>query len=151
MQHKSQATGLEEITTKGFGLPFKKTSPIFNYIRRLLKDYPNDPVGALKEISLNLKRNERYLADFILGNYYSPTFKEMKESEMAEFLAQIAYEMDMGVDRMDVVLAYIIEDMIIKMREQSITDVIKTILSTDFSDKEKDYLLFSFGMLSRAS
>lgn len=150
MPYKPPPIGLKEIVTEGFDLSFKKTRPIFNYINQLLKDYPNDPSGALKEIPLNLKGNERYLADFILGNYYSPMFKELKEDEMVEFLATIADEIDLGTDRIDAVLGYIIEDIITKMKGQHITKVIKTIISTNFSEKEKDYLLFAFGMLSRS-
>ena len=89
------------------------------------------------------------MATFALGNQYSPIFKKMKEEEIIEFLATIADEIDIGTDRIDPVLTYIFKDVTIKMREQPIKKVIKNILSTTFSEKEKDYILFSFGMLSR--
>ena len=146
---KEQTVSAKEIITRGFDLPFYKGREIFSYIRQLNKDYPNDPSGILKEIPLNLKNNERYLAAFTLGNQYAPIFKKMEEEEIIEFLATIADEIDIGTDKIDAVLTYILGNVIIKMREQPIRKVIKNIVSTTFSEKEKDYILFSFGMLSR--
>ena len=146
---KEQTVSAKEIITRGFDLPFYKGREIFSYIKQLNKDYPSDPAGVLKEIPLNLKNNERYLATFTLGNQYAPIFKKMKEEEIIEFLATIADEMDIGTDKISPVLTYIFEDVTIKMREQPIKKVIQNILSTSFSEKEKDYILFSFGLLSR--
>lgn len=139
----------KDIITKGFDISLKKGSIIINYVNQLLKDYPNDPSGALKEIPLNLKKNERHLASFTLGNHYASIFKEFSEEEMKEFLAIIADEIDLGIDRIDIVWSYIITDIIIKMKGEQLTMVIKNILSTTFSEKEKDYILFSYGLISR--
>ncbi len=143
----AKTVGMKEIIV-GFDLSLKKGFIILNYVGHLLTDYPNNPAGALKEIPLNLKSNERYLAVFVLGNQYAPTFKDMQDEEMTEFLATIADEIDIGTDKIDPVLTYIVER-VLEMREQSIIDVIKNILSSKFSEKEKDFILFSFGILSR--
>lgn len=147
-KYKAPKIGAKEII-KGFDVPLGRGRAILDYTNQLLKDYPNDPAGALKDIALNLKRNERHFAVFIIGNHYGLVFKQMKDKEMIEFLATMAEEIDVGTDRIDPVLTYFIEDVTIKMRGEPITKIIKNTLSTTFSEKEKDYILFSFGLLTR--
>ena len=119
---------------------------IIRYIQQMLRDYKLHPVDIMKEIPLNLKGNERYVAVFIVGRSLSSLFYKMNDKEKTEFVVNIANALKFSEDRVAAIAEYmtIIKE---RMRKNAPVDVIKMIINNQFMDTEKDYMLFIFGIV----
>lgn len=120
---------------------------IISYIQQLLKDYRENPVDIIREIPLNLKGNEKYFAIFVVGRFFSPLFYKMNDKEKAEFVIDIADALKFS----DESIASITDYMIIIKNEMLTNvptiDIIKKIIDSKFTDIEKNYLIFIYGLI----
>lgn len=121
---------------------------IIYYIQRMIKDYNGQPVDIIKEIPLNLKGNERYFAVFFVGNSFNPLFSEMDSTEKADFVLNMANALKLS-DKMVEATADYMSDTVRKQMKENIStiEIIKGIINSKFTDVEKDYLTFVFGMI----
>lgn len=63
-----------EDIAKALNIQGNRYEYITSYMIQMIQDYRGDIVDIIKEVPLNLKRNERYFAMFILGNSSYPEF-----------------------------------------------------------------------------
>lgn len=121
---------------------------IISYIQRMIKDYKGQPIDIMKEIPLNLKGNERYFAIFYVGNSFSPLFSEMDDKEKTDFIVNITNALKLSDKRVDITADYMSDTVRKQMKENIPTiEIIKGIIDSKFTDIEKDYIIFVFGMI----
>lgn len=121
---------------------------IISYIQRMIKDYNGQPVDIIKEIPLNLKGNERYFAVFFVGNSFNPLFSEMDSKEKADFVLNMANALKLSDEMIERTADYMSDTVRKQMKENiSTIEIIKGIINSKFTDVEKDYLTFVFGMI----
>lgn len=120
---------------------------IISYAKTLIRDYENKPADALKEIPLNLKSNGKYLASFIIGNHYASMAIDMDAQQIETFLSGIAEILKISVDKELEIIDYLTNDVMGKMADAklSLSDVIKNMANSKFSETEKDYMFFVYG------
>lgn len=121
---------------------------IKSYIRRMIKDYKGHPIHIIKEIPLNLKGDERYFAMFLTGNYFAPLFNKMNEIERTEFMVIIADALKFDNESIQMMSEYMTDTVRIQIRENIPTSkMIKDVIDSKFNDKEKDYIIFTLGII----
>ncbi len=121
---------------------------IISYIQLMIKDYKGQPVDIIEEIPLNLKGNERYFAMFYVGNSFSPLFSEMDIKEKADFVVNVANALKLSNERVAATADYMSDIVREQMKENIPTvEIIKGIINSKFTDAEKDYIIFVFGMI----
>lgn len=121
---------------------------IISYIQQMIKDYKGQPIDIIKEIPLNLKGNERYFAIFYVGNSFSPFFSEMDSKEKEDFVINMANVLKLSNERVAVTADYMSDTIKEQMKENIPTvEIIKGIINSKFTDIEKDYITFVFGMI----
>ena len=133
---------------KGLNISNERYIYIISYIQRMIKDYKRQPIDIIKEIPLNLKGNERYFAIFYVGSSFTPLFYEMESKEKADFVVNITNALKLNDERVAITAEYMSDVVSREMKENIATiDVIKGIINSKFTDVEKDYMLFIFGMV----
>ena len=133
---------------KGLNISNDRYIYIISYIQRMIKDYKGQPIDIIKEVPLNLKGNERYFAIFYVGNSFTPLFSEMDSKEQTDFVLNIANALKLSDESVNITAEYI-SDTVKKQMEENVAtvDIIKGIINSKFTDVEKDYLIFIFGMV----
>lgn len=133
---------------KGLNISNERYIHIVSYIQRMIKDYKGQPVDMIKEIPLNLKGNERYFAIFYIGNSFSPLFYEMDDKEKTDFIVNITDALKLDKERVAATADYMSDTVREQMKENIPTvEIIKGIINSKFTDIEKDYIIFVFGMI----
>ena len=133
---------------KGLNISNDRYIYIISYIQRMIKDYKGQPVDIIKEIPLNLKGNERYFAIFYVGNSFTPIFSEMDSKEKADFVVNIANVLKFSDESVAIIAEYMSDTVRRQMKENIPTvEIIKGIINSKFTDIEKDYIIFIFGMI----
>lgn len=132
-----------ENSIEKLGLDVSSEKRIMDYVNTIRREY-KVPLDGIKEIPLNLKGNERYFAIFYYGTLYSKTFFKMTDEEKVIFLSYLIEEPKVRDDAID----YLTKDIISvgNGAQFSIGDIIK-IINSEFTEKEKHYMLFSYGLL----
>lgn len=133
---------------KELNISNKRYIYIISYVQRMIKDYKGQPIDILKEIPLNLKGNERYFTIFYVGNSFYPLFSEMDSKEKEDFVINIAKALKLSNERIAVTADYMSDTIKEQMKENIPTvEIIKGIINSKFTDVEKDYMTFVFGMI----
>lgn len=133
---------------KGLNISNGRYIHIISYIQLMIKDYKGQPVDMIKEIPLNLKGNERYFAIFYAGNSFSPLFSEMDDKEKTDFIVNITDALKLDKERVAATADYMSDTIREQMKENIPTiEIIKGIINSKFTDIEKDYIIFVFGMI----
>ena len=133
---------------KGLNISNESYRHIISYLRQMIYDYKGQPIDIIKEIPLNLKGNERYFALFYVGNSFSPLFSEMDDKEKTDFVLNITNALKFNKERVDITADYMSDTVRKQMKENIPTiEIIKGITDSKFTDIEKDYILFVFGMI----
>lgn len=122
---------------------------IISYIQLMTRDYKGQPVDIIREISLNLKGNERYFTIFYVGNSFYPLFSEMDDKEKTDFIVNMARDLKISNERVITITDYM-QDAVRKQMEENISavEIIKGMIDSKLTDVEKDYIIFVFGMAS---
>lgn len=136
-----------ESILKGLNITKDRYKHIIYYIQHVVGDYKENPVDIIKEIPLNLKGNERYLAMFIVGRFFSPLFYKMDDKEKTDFIVNIANALKFSDERVALVAEYMTTIKIETRKNVSTIDIIKNIINSKFIDTEKDYIVFIFGLV----
>ena len=132
---------------KGLNIPKDRYKHIIYYIQQVIRDYKENPIDIIREIPFNLKGNERYLAMFIVGRSFSPLFYKMDDKEKTDFIVNIANALKFSDERVAAIAEYM-TTVKKEMRENVPTvNVIKMIINSKFTDVEKDYIIFIFGLV----
>lgn len=133
---------------KALNIPDSRYEYIVSYVMQMIVDYQGNVVDILKEIPLNLKGNERYFTMFVIGNSSSPSFSTINDEEREEFITNTGEALKINKERIisttDYVANVILED--IEKNHTPIVDIIKRIINSNFTDTEKDYIMFLFGL-----
>ena len=133
---------------KGLNISNDRYIYIYSYIQRMIKDYKGQPIDIIKEIPLNLKGNERYFAIFYVGNSFNQLFSDIDNKERTDFVLDIANALKLNDESIKITAEYISDTVRIQMGENIATaDIIKGIIHSNFTDKEKDYIIFIYGMV----
>lgn len=136
-----------ELIIKGLNISKDRYTYIISYIEQVIKDYKGHPVYIIEEIPLNLKGNERYFTMFMAGSLLSPTFYDMNDIEKTNLVENLSYALNFGKETLSIIADYM-EDIRKEMRENVPTvEVLKKIIHSNFTDIEKDYILFIFGLV----
>jgi hypothetical protein len=133
---------------KGLNISNERYIYIISYIQQMIKDYKGQPIDMIKEIPLNLKGNERYFSIFYIGNSFSSLFSEMDDKEKTDFVVNISKALKLSDERVSTTADYMSDTIKIQMKENIPTlEIIKGIINSTFTDVEKDYIMFVFGMV----
>lgn len=142
----------ETISTilKGLNISNDRYIYIISYIQRMIKDYKGQPIDIIKEIPLNLKGNERYFALFYTGASFTPVFSSMSNDEKTGFIVNMINILKFSDERVFLITEYISDKIRRQIKENiSIVDIIKEIIyNNEFTDIERDYIVFIFGVAS---
>lgn len=132
---------------ESLNISLDRVSFISRYFNQMNFDYNENVIDIIKEMNLNLKGNENYLAMFIAGNYFSPIFSKMNNNEQEEFLMTIMDSLKFAKDRIELMADYILDTTKKALAEKiSIKDVIKMVIDEKFTNIEKGYLIFIIGL-----
>ena len=130
------------------GLDIPNDTHIISYVQRMERENKGQPVDMIKEIALNLKGNERYLAIFYTGLSFSPILAEMNDIETYDFMSYLEKALKLDEKRRFEISDYMIGTIRAQLRHHiADIDIIKGIINSKFTDVEKDYLIFVFGMV----
>ena len=133
---------------KELGIPNDRYIYIISYIQQMIKDYSGQPIDIIKEIPLNLKGNERYFAIFYVGNSFSSIFSDMDSKEKADFVVNMANALKLSDASVEITADYMSDTVRRQMKENiPAIEIIKGIINSKFTDMEKDYIIFVFGMI----
>ncbi len=135
-----------EYILKELNISRDRYTHILRYIQEMMRDYKGHPVDIMKEIPLNLKGNERYFAIFTLGRSFSQLFYEMDDKEKTDFAVNVANSLKFNDEKVANIAEYM-TTLKKDMRKKTPVDVIKMIINNKFTDIEKDYMLFIFGIV----
>ncbi len=139
---------INESILKGLNISRDRYKYIISYIKQMIKDYKGHPTDIIKEIALNLKEKERYFAMFTVGSYLSPLFYEMNDIEKENFVTYIISTLKFNEEKVALITEYMSDTVRRQMQEHvTITEVIKGIIKSKFTDTEKDYIIFILGMV----
>lgn len=125
------------------GIDSSTEQKIINYINTIYREY-KVPIDGIKEIPLNLKGNQKYFAIFYYGTLYSNVFFKMTDEEKRIFLSYIVEELKVSSDIIDYTIQHVIP---VKDEKIFLTDIINSIIDNKFTEKDKYYMLFSYGLL----
>ena len=130
-------------STEKLGLDVSAETRIADYVNIIYNEY-EVPIDGIKEIPLNLKGNEKYFAVFYYGTIHSDIFFKMTDEQKTICLSHLVEELKVSNDTLD----YLVTNIITTGYETkfSIDDIIK-IINNKFTEKEKYYMLFSYGLL----
>lgn len=133
----------KENSIERLGLDVSAETRILDYVNIIYNEY-DVPIDGIKEIPLNLKGNEKYFAIFYYGTVYSDLVFKMTDEQKMIFLSHLVEELKVS----DEALEYLNTDIIITGygTKLSIDDIMK-IINNKFTEKEKYYMLFSYGLL----
>lgn len=123
---------------------------IVRYVMRMLKDYQGDVIDIIKEIPLNLKGKERYFTMYMMGHYTSSAFSRMNDKQRAAFINSIMEILKIDQEKAESIIHHLSNEMFENMKKNyvpTVVDMIKKIIDSDLTEKEKDYLLFSLGLV----
>lgn len=146
MSVKEEDIVLESIL-KGLNIPKDRYVYIMSYIQQMAEDYKGKHIDIIKEISFNLKGNERYFAMFIVGKSFSPLFYEMDDIEKTDFVVNIVNNLKFSDERVTIIAEYMTTIKKEMGDNVPIIDIIKMIINSKFRDVEKDYIIFIFGLV----
>ena len=122
---------------------------IMLYIGQMIKDYKGSPIDVIKEIDLNLKGNERYIALYATGSYFHNKFIKMSDVNQSEFVDSITDGLKISGERADKIQEYmmkITEEYFNKNISQA--QVFQEVVNSQFSNTEKDFIIFTFGLIN---
>lgn len=143
---------IHEKILKELNISEERYEHIVSYVMQMIYDYNGDVIDIIKEIPLNLKGNERYFTMFVIGNSSSPSFHTTNDKEKEKFIIDTAESLKISKERAiltsDYVANVILEDM--EEKHISVVDSMKKIINSNFSDLEKDYMLFIYGLVLTA-
>lgn len=133
---------------QGLNIPMDRQTHIISYIDQMIRDYRDSSIDITKEIYLNLKGNEIYFAMFIIGDHFSPIFYRMDDLERADFLTLFADVLGFSNERVGMMADYMKDKLKKEMKENvPVIDMMKGIIDSKFTDKEKGYMLFIFALV----
>lgn len=114
------------------------------YVTQMLKDYQGNVTDIVKEIPLNLKGKERHFAMHMIGRSSSSTFSRMSDEDKTTFIKDIMEALRISQEK----AVPIIQDMANETSEEMKNiDTIKKIIDSNYTEIEKDYLLFMVGLI----
>jgi len=130
-------------------IPEDRYGYIMSYIMQMIRDYNGSVVDIIKEIPLNLKGKERYFAMFTVGNSFASSFSAMNEDDKQEVITDILEATKVNKERTEKIADQMMEK-VIKDIDKDITviDTIKGVINDKLTDAEKDYVMFTFGLVS---
>jgi hypothetical protein len=146
---KTEQVPYENIS-KSLDIPRDRYVHIVIYILRMLKDYRGDIVDVVKEIPLNLKGKERQFTMFVMGHSSSSVFSKMSDKQKANFMTDIMEVLKIGQEDAESVTNYMANETQENMKKNyvpTLVDIIKKIIDSNFTETEKEYLLFSLGLI----
>lgn len=121
---------------------------IISYIIQMIRDYQGKAQDIVKEIPLNLKRKERYLAMFIIGHSSTPEFSEMDSENQEKFLKNIMDASRINREKAESITNDISKNILNDTEEDiHVIDIMKKVADSDISEPEKDYLTFILGLI----
>lgn len=122
---------------------------ISSYVQQMIIDYQGNVADIIKEILLNLKGNEIYFTIYMMGRSSSHIFSRSNDKAKENFITSIINALKLDQDRIGTISQFI-EDTILKDIDEEVprVDIIKKIINSNFSNTEKDYILFVFGLIS---
>lgn len=130
-------------------IPMDRFQYIASYVAQMINDYQGNVADIIKEVILNLKGNERYLVMYMMGRSSSKIFSKASDQRQEEFVNSILGALKITEERIDPITTYILNNLI---REEDKTDlptidIIRQIINSNFADNEKDYIMFTFGLI----
>lgn len=134
---------------KELNIPDDRYEHIVLYVTRMIIDYQGKIPDIIKEIPLNLKGNERYFTMFIVGNSSTPSFSNATEKEKEKFITNITNAMNLSEDKVMQITRFMADTMLGDIGEKHIPiiDIIKKVINSNFTDREKDYIIFMLGLI----
>lgn len=141
---------IKELTViaQGLNIPLDRQTHIISYIDQMIRDYRGSTIDITKEIYLNLKGNEIYLAMFITGDRFSPLFNKMNDIERTDFLTLFADVLGFSDKTVGMMADYMKYKIKKEMEEKiPVIDMIKGIIDSKFTEKEKGYMLFTLALV----
>lgn len=139
-----------ENISKALDISRDRYKHIVRYIMNIMKDYQGDVVDIVKEIPLNLKGKEKYFAMYMMGSSSSPVFSKMKDMQKATFIKSIMEVLKIGQEEAESITNYMVNEDLENMKKNYVPtniDMIKKIIDSDFTETEKNYLLFMLGLI----
>lgn len=141
---------IKDITkvAKGLNISTDREIHIIFYVDQMIKDYRGSPIDIIKEININLRGDEKYFAVFVTGYRFNPIFSMMKDIERTDLLTIMADVLAFSDKDLNLMSDYI-KNTVKKDMEKKvpIIDIIKGIINSKFTDKEKGYLIFVFTLV----
>jgi len=145
----TEPTATYEDISKALGISRDRYVHIVRYVMQMLKDYQGIIVDFVKEIPLNLKGKERHFAIHIIGHSSSPVFSRMNDKEKAGFIRIITEALKISQEKAESIIYNMTSETMEEIRKGNIPtviDTIKKVIDSSFTENEKDYLLFTFGL-----
>jgi hypothetical protein len=139
-----------ENTSKALNISRDRYEYIVRYVMRMLKDYQGDVIDIVKEIPLNLKGNERYFTMYMMGNSTSSAFSRMNDKQKAGFIKSIMEILKISQEKAESIIHHMAEETRENMKKNYFPtdiDIIKKIIDSEFTETEKDYLLFTLRLV----
>lgn len=139
-----------EVISEALNISRNRYEHIVLYMMQMLKDYKGNVAEIVKEIPLNLKGKERYFAMHMMGHSSSSAFSIMKDKEKAAFIKSIMEALRISQEKATSITRHMANETMEEMKKDHIPTVIETIkkvIDSDFSEIEKDYLLFTYGLI----
>ncbi len=122
---------------------------ITSYMAEMIRDYQGEVADIIKEILLNLKRNEIYFTIYMLGRSSSNIFSKSNDKAKEIFITSIINALKLDKDKISQISQYIEDTILTDIDEDKISriDIIKKIINSVFSNTEKYYIIFVFGLI----
>ena len=139
-----------ENISKALDISRDRYEHIVRYVMRMLKDYKGDVVDIVKEIPLNLKEKERYFTMYMMGHSSSSAFSRMNDKQKAAFIQSIMEVLKIDQEKAESITYHMANETMEEMKRDHVPTVIETIkkvIDSDFSEIEKDYILFTHGLI----
>ena len=133
--------------SRELNIPQDRLEYIMSYIMQMIEDYNGSVIDIIKEIPLNLKDKERYFAMFTVGNSFALSFYIMKEEDKEDFMTNIINVTKLNKERTDRIADYMMNKILKDFDKNTPIDMIKIITNETFTDSEKDYILFTLGLV----
>jgi hypothetical protein len=139
-----------ENISKALDISRDRYEHIVRYVMRMLKDYQGDVIDIIKEIPLNLKGKERYFTMYMIGRSTYSAFSRMNDKQRAAFINSIMEILKIDQEKAESIIHHLSNEILENKKNNyvpTVVDMIKKIIDSDLTEKEKDYLLFSVGLV----
>ena len=129
-------------------IPIDRFQYITSYVSQMINDYQGNVADIIKEVILNLKGNERYIVMYMMGRSSSQIFSKSSEGRQEEFINSILGALKINEEIIDQITIYILENLVREEEKHDIQtiSIMRQIINSNFTDTEKDYILFTFGL-----